>query len=180
MEDLHVPHHPHHPPHPCECAGRLYRVKPGDTLYKIAQRFGVPLDALIKANPQISDPNLIYPGQVICIPGVHRKEYCIILTPEHHMHHHDCGGVCWVKMKERHTEVIVIATELPDPYTFGEDCYRACFEFEGQKHELRMRPVWDDPVFLGIGIFPFIFPPAFFAGGAVRVFPGPVLGGFFI
>ena len=48
--------------------GQIYRVVRGDSLYEIARRFGVTLDALIRANPQISDPNLIYPGQEICVP----------------------------------------------------------------------------------------------------------------
>jgi len=33
------------------------------------QRFGVSLDALIAANPQIPNPNLIFPGDVLCVPG---------------------------------------------------------------------------------------------------------------
>ncbi len=46
-----------------------YTVQPGDTLFRIAQRFGVTLAALLRANPQIADPNRIFPGQVINIPG---------------------------------------------------------------------------------------------------------------
>jgi spore coat assembly protein SafA len=45
-----------------------YVVQAGDTLSEIAQRFGVSLDALIAANPQITDPDRIFPGQVIVIP----------------------------------------------------------------------------------------------------------------
>lgn len=45
-----------------------YVVQPGDTMYKIAQRFGVDLQDLIRANPQISDPSRIQVGQVIFIP----------------------------------------------------------------------------------------------------------------
>lgn len=37
-------------------------------MFLIAQRFGVSLDALIAANPQIPNPNLIFPGQQICVP----------------------------------------------------------------------------------------------------------------
>jgi spore coat assembly protein SafA len=45
-----------------------YIVKKGDTLWDIAQRFGVSLQELLKANPQIKNPDLIYPGQEIRIP----------------------------------------------------------------------------------------------------------------
>ena len=46
-----------------------YTVKPGDTLSGIAQKFGVGLQTLRQANPQVSDPNVIYPGQVLTIPA---------------------------------------------------------------------------------------------------------------
>ncbi len=45
-----------------------YTVVSGDSLWKIAQKFQVGLSELIEANPQISNPNLIYPNQVINIP----------------------------------------------------------------------------------------------------------------
>jgi len=45
-----------------------YVVQKGDTMYLIAKRFGVALQDLIAANPQIKDPNLIYPGQVVNVP----------------------------------------------------------------------------------------------------------------
>lgn len=46
----------------------VYPVQRGDSLWKIAQRFNIGLDALIAANPQISDPNYIVVGQQINIP----------------------------------------------------------------------------------------------------------------
>lgn len=46
-----------------------YTVQPGDTMYLIAERYGVCLNALIAANPQISNPSLIYPCDVLCVPG---------------------------------------------------------------------------------------------------------------
>jgi len=49
-------------------AGKV-TVKSGDTLSGIAKQNGVPLDELIKANPQIKNPNLIYPGQEVNLPG---------------------------------------------------------------------------------------------------------------
>ena len=42
-----------------------YIVQRGDTMSKIAAERGVPLRLLIRKNPQISDPNLIEPGEII-------------------------------------------------------------------------------------------------------------------
>jgi len=49
--------------------GFYYIVLPGDSLYKISQKFGVPLKELIRAN-NITAPYTIYPGQQIFVPGV--------------------------------------------------------------------------------------------------------------
>ncbi len=46
-----------------------YIVQSGDTLKGIAQKCGVTLNALLSANPAITNPNLIYRGQRIVIPG---------------------------------------------------------------------------------------------------------------
>ena len=55
-------------PHPPKCVGVLYTVRPGDTLFGIAQQFQVTVNQILAANPQIKDPNIIFAGQVICIP----------------------------------------------------------------------------------------------------------------
>lgn len=44
-------------------------VRQGDTLSGIAQRHGVSLSALVKANPQVSNPDRIYAGQQLNLPG---------------------------------------------------------------------------------------------------------------
>jgi peptidoglycan DL-endopeptidase LytE len=41
----------------------------GDTLFKIASRCGTTVSALLRANPEIKDRNLIYVGQKIVLPG---------------------------------------------------------------------------------------------------------------
>ena len=46
-----------------------YVVKSGDSLSGIASKAGVSLSALEKANPQIKNFNLIYPGEKINLPG---------------------------------------------------------------------------------------------------------------
>lgn len=50
-------------------ASTTYTVRQGDTLAKIAARFGVTVAAILKANPQITNPDHIYVGQRITIPG---------------------------------------------------------------------------------------------------------------
>ena len=47
--------------------GRIYVVKPGDTIYAIALRFGVSPAAIISAN-HLRYPGLIFPGQRLRIP----------------------------------------------------------------------------------------------------------------
>jgi len=58
-----------------------YTVVQGDTMYLIAQRLGIPLQDLINANPHITNPNLIYPGDVLCIPSELVFPCCVILNP---------------------------------------------------------------------------------------------------
>jgi LysM repeat protein len=50
-------------------AGGTYYVVRGDTLRKIAAKFGTTVDALLKLNPQITNPNVIYVGQAIAVPS---------------------------------------------------------------------------------------------------------------
>ena len=49
-------------------AAATYVVQPGDTLWRISRQFGTTVDAIVRAN-NIPNPNLIYVGQVLEIPG---------------------------------------------------------------------------------------------------------------
>jgi LysM repeat protein len=46
-----------------------YRIQSGDTLSGIAARFHVSVTALQRANPKIHNPNTIYAGEALNIPG---------------------------------------------------------------------------------------------------------------
>jgi hypothetical protein len=48
---------------------QVYVIKQGDNLLKVAKTFGLTLDELLAANPQITNPNKIGLGQEIVIPA---------------------------------------------------------------------------------------------------------------
>ena len=61
-----VPKVPERPP----CInGAYYAIREGDTFYNLAQRYGIPLNLLLEANPN-ANPYDLKVGQEICIPNV--------------------------------------------------------------------------------------------------------------
>lgn len=46
---------------------KTYTIRPGDSIWKIAQKYNVSMHELIAAN-NISNPDQLYPGQVIIVP----------------------------------------------------------------------------------------------------------------
>lgn len=44
-----------------------YIVKRGDTMWSIASKYGININDLIKLNPQIKNPAVVFPGQIIKI-----------------------------------------------------------------------------------------------------------------
>lgn len=62
------PVQPPPPPPPPPPAVTSYVVVPGDTLFRISVRFGVPMQQLVTLN-NIRNPNLIFVGQVLTIPS---------------------------------------------------------------------------------------------------------------
>ena len=53
-----------------------YQIKPGDTLSAIAARYNTSVDAIMTANPQITNRDKIYAGNELSIPvlgGVWRR-----------------------------------------------------------------------------------------------------------
>ena len=53
---------------PERCEGQLYTVQPNNTVFSIARKFGVTIGEILAANPQIVNRDIIFVGQVICIP----------------------------------------------------------------------------------------------------------------
>jgi len=53
---------------PAEAASLSHKVVQGDTMWKLAVQYQVGTSEIIQANPQVTDPDLIYPGQILQIP----------------------------------------------------------------------------------------------------------------
>lgn len=59
-------------------SGSDYIVKSGDTLWAIANAHGISLARLLQLNPQIHNPNLIFPGQVVHVTGAPAQTVYIV------------------------------------------------------------------------------------------------------
>ena len=58
-----------------------YTIKTGDTLYQIAQNFNMSIDDLIRIN-NITDPNMIYAGNVLKLKEDAPQQIEVLTTPE--------------------------------------------------------------------------------------------------
>ncbi|MBX6377448.1 MAG: LysM peptidoglycan-binding domain-containing protein [Clostridia bacterium] len=118
-------------PAPTVCPrGFFYTVRSGDTLSAIAQRFGVSLQDLLEANPQIVNPNVLRIGQRICVPApppVVRRRRCLVLAPTDLTPRAD--GVALLDFGTG--LVMLVAGELPAPAALGGDVYRAWLRVAG-------------------------------------------------
>lgn len=55
---------------PASAQAATYTVQPGDSMWKIAVKYEIGVSEIIAQNPQIKNPNLIYPGQKLTIPAI--------------------------------------------------------------------------------------------------------------
>lgn len=62
-----TPETPTNPEQPTQTDTIIYTVKSGDTLSEIARNYGTTVTSIVALNPNISNPNLIYPGQQLTI-----------------------------------------------------------------------------------------------------------------
>jgi LysM repeat protein len=65
---LYIPPHPAYVIPDTGAVEKIYRVERGDTLFKIAQKYGTTVNDLLLRNPQIFDRHLIFTGQRIAVP----------------------------------------------------------------------------------------------------------------
>lgn len=103
-----------------------YTVQPGDSMFSVAQRFGVSLNALIAANPQIPNPNVLFPGDVLCVPCTGPVSTpCCVVMPDALGAITDRKGVALIRfLSTNQRSVTISAVGLPDPDSFGNfDAY---------------------------------------------------------
>ncbi|SDJ64935.1 SafA/ExsA family spore coat assembly protein [Sediminibacillus albus] len=51
-------------------AQSTYTVRSGDSMWKIAEKYKIGVTEIIEANPQVENPDLIYPNQKLNIPTI--------------------------------------------------------------------------------------------------------------
>jgi hypothetical protein len=107
-----------------------YTVASGDTIFNISQIFRVSLGALITANHHISNPNVIYPGDVLCVPGLITIPCCVPLNSRGAVPF-GTGGVAFVNFAPGGGQSISVIATLPLPSFFGDyDIYIATAFFK--------------------------------------------------
>lgn len=130
--------------------GFIITVQPGDTLSEIARRFGVTLEQLLEANPQIVNSDLIFVGQPICVPIILSFPCCVIMEPtEDAAGLGNIGGVALIERVDRRFRVTFAGVNLPDPATLGNfDSYVGQLVFPEEAFSALLAPAQrlDQPV----------------------------------
>lgn len=111
------------PVYPASCPvgfqGR-YVVSPGDTLFTLAQIFRVRLDVLARNNPHITDPNVLIPGDILCVPAMMYLPCCVQLIKRGRVPF-GSGAVGFVNFGPRGGQSVSVLATLPDPAYFGSE-----------------------------------------------------------
>jgi cell wall-associated NlpC family hydrolase len=101
---------------PASGAAQTHLVQPGDTLWSIARRHGVSVDALVSAN-RLANPDALRLGQQIIIPGAAARIPSSASRPAPLRHVVVAGDTLW-SLAQRYrvpVDTIVKANELDDP-----------------------------------------------------------------
>ncbi|MGM0370594.1 MAG: LysM peptidoglycan-binding domain-containing protein [Bacillota bacterium] len=113
---------------------RQYVVQPGDTMYYIAQTFESDLDELIQVNSHISDPNIIYPGDLLCVPGKAPVDLpCALALVSQTSQFPDAKGIASVQFVGGDQYIVsVAAAGLPDEIN-SFNSYEGLVELPGKE-----------------------------------------------
>ncbi|HEX3032803.1 MAG TPA: LysM peptidoglycan-binding domain-containing protein [Bacillota bacterium] len=95
-----------------------YIVRPGDTMYAIAQFFRTRLEALAVNNPHITNPNVLFPGDVLCVPGLIPFPCCIMLQPRVALPV-GTDASAFVHVPSTGSLAVTVAATLPQPSVLG-------------------------------------------------------------
>ncbi len=72
-------------------AESIYTVQPNDSLWKIALRYEIGVTEIIEVNPQLENPDLIYPKDKVKIPNIdaikHTEHIVIQLVNQERVRH---------------------------------------------------------------------------------------------
>ncbi|MCM0648129.1 LysM peptidoglycan-binding domain-containing protein [Clostridium swellfunianum] len=95
-----------------------YTVLPGDTFFNLAQMFRVRIEALAVNNPHIPNLNILYVGDVLCVPGFIPYPCCTLLRPRGRVPF-GTGGTAYVNFGPRGGQSVSFMATLPQPTVFG-------------------------------------------------------------
>ncbi|SET12498.1 LysM peptidoglycan-binding domain-containing protein [Anaerobranca gottschalkii] len=104
-------------PVPQGCSGKLHIITKEESLFIIAKKYKVPLNRLIEMNGQIKDPDIIYEGQIICVPtredkDKRRQEYTeVVLNSTGKVA--NASGVAFIRKTTN--DLVVFTANLPHP-----------------------------------------------------------------
>lgn len=95
-----------------------YVVSPGDSLYILSQIFRVRLETLYAVNSHIPNPNLLIPGDVLCVPSLIPIPCCIELQKRGRLPF-GTGAAAFANFGPRGGQSISVLATLPAPSFFG-------------------------------------------------------------
>jgi len=95
-----------------------YVVSPGDTLFTLSQIFRVRLEALYANNHHIPNPNLLIPGDVLCVPALIPIPCCVELQKKVRLPF-GTGATAFANFGPRGGQAISVLATLPVPAYFG-------------------------------------------------------------
>ena len=107
-----------------------YTVRPGDTMFRLSQLFRTRLEALVVNNPHITNPNILFIGDVLCVPAMLPIPCCVILNPQVNAPF-GTMGTALANFGPRGGQAVSVMATLPPPSFFGNyDGYVATALFE--------------------------------------------------